>query len=98
METIDNKQSPDSINLKCFDLGEENGGKQLILDHISISPTEYYVFTIGDGQKNKTLIKKTIILKFVVSNYQKPLMDNMQSKNSQLQKKYLKLLDYFVYD
>ena len=98
METIDNNQSTDSINLKCFDLGEENGGKQLILDHISISPTEYYVFTIGDGQKNKTLIKKTIILKFVVSNYQKPLMDNMQSKNSQIQKKYLKLLDYFVYD
>ena len=98
METIDNNQSTDSINLKCFDLGEENGGKQLILDHISISPTEYYVFTIGDGQKTKTLIKKTIILKFVVSNYQKPLMDNMQSKNSQLQKKYLKLLDYFVYD
>lgn len=53
METIDNKQSPDSINLKCFDLGEENGGKQLILDHISISPTEYYVFTIGDGQKKQ---------------------------------------------
>lgn len=30
METIDNNQSTDSINLKCFDLGEENGGKQLI--------------------------------------------------------------------
>ena len=55
METIDNNQSTDSINLKCFDLGEENGGKQLILDHISISPTEYYVFTIGDGQKNKNI-------------------------------------------
>ena len=42
------------IDLSCFDLGEENGGKQLILQHISISSTEHYVFTIGDDPRDKS--------------------------------------------
>ena len=49
MDKIDNEQLGTNLDLLCFDLGEENGGKQLILEHISISPTEHYVFTIGDG-------------------------------------------------
>ena len=34
-----------------FDLGELGGGKQLIIDYKDISPTEYYVITLGNGPK-----------------------------------------------
>lgn len=34
-----------------FDLGELGGGKQLIIDYRVISPTEYYVMTLGNGPK-----------------------------------------------
>ena len=34
-----------------FDLGELGGGKQLIIDYRAISPTEYYVMTLGNGPK-----------------------------------------------
>ena len=54
METNEKNQMQGNIDLSCFDLGEENGGKQLILQHVSISSTEHYVFTIGDGPKDKT--------------------------------------------
>ena len=46
----DNKQQ---IDLMTFDLGEKNGGRQLILTHKSVSPTEHYVFTIGDGPQEQ---------------------------------------------
>lgn len=44
-------ETNDSINLKSFDLGEMGGGKQLIIDYRTISPTEYYVVTLGNGPK-----------------------------------------------
>ena len=43
METNKKNQMEGNIDLSCFDLGEENGGKQLILQHVSISSTEHYV-------------------------------------------------------
>ncbi len=34
-----------------FDLGEAGGGEQVIIDYREISPTEYYVMTLGNGAK-----------------------------------------------
>ena len=50
---MENNNQEQQIDLMCFDLGEQEGGKQLILDHKSVSPTEHYVFTIGDGPKKE---------------------------------------------
>ena len=50
---MDNQNQEQKIDLMSFDLGESNGGRQLILTHKSVSPTEHYVFTIGDGPQEK---------------------------------------------
>ena len=34
-----------------FDLGEAGGGEQVIIDYREISPTEYYVMTLGNAAK-----------------------------------------------
>lgn len=57
-ETPDNNRSekknqPGKIGVfTSFDLSEENGGPQMIIDYRAVSPTEYYVKTLGDGPKN----------------------------------------------
>jgi len=54
---MENKEG--QIDLMTFDLGENNGGRQLILTHKSVSSTEHYVFTIGDGPQEDKLEEKT---------------------------------------
>ena len=49
---MENNNQGFDLDLMSFDLGEDAGGKQLILAHKSVSETEHYVFTVGDGVKN----------------------------------------------
>ena len=50
MEKIDGEVK---LDLMSFDLGEQAGGVQTILAYRSISPTEHFVFTVGDGVKEQ---------------------------------------------
>lgn len=52
MSTEDDLQKIRDLELKCFDLGEQGGGMQLIIAAKAISSTEYYAITLG----NKSLI------------------------------------------
>ncbi len=46
------KTNPNPIEkLQSFDIGERLGGTQLIIDYRAISPTEFYVMTLGNGPK-----------------------------------------------
>ena len=47
------KNQPGKIGIfTSFDLSEENGGSQMIIECKTISSTEYYVKTLGNGPKN----------------------------------------------
>ena len=52
-----------------FDLGELGGGKQLIIDYRAISPTEYYVMTLGNDPK--TDLTPDLDIKKLEENYLK---------------------------
>ena len=48
---MDNEKTNPIEIFHSFDLGELGGGEQLIIDYRAISPTEYYVMTLGNGPK-----------------------------------------------
>ena len=50
---MSDKKIPALDTLTSFDLGEAGGGEQVIIDYREISPTEYYVMTLGNGPKIK---------------------------------------------
>ncbi len=55
MEPINQNQinpAENKLDLMSFDLGEAGGGKQLIFAHKAVSPTEHYVFTLGNPPKD----------------------------------------------
>ncbi len=49
METTNDKQI--DLQLKSFDLGEADGGRQIVLAHKCVSEKEHYLLTMGNGPK-----------------------------------------------
>lgn len=45
--------SNENVNLESmsFDLGEDDGGRQMILAHKRVNENEHYLFTLGNGPK-----------------------------------------------
>lgn len=55
MEPINQDQTnaaENKLDLMSFDLGEAGGGTQMIFAHKAVSPTEHYVFTLGNPPKD----------------------------------------------
>ena len=94
MEPINQDQmnaAENKLDLMSFDLGEAGGGKQMIFAHKAVSPTEHYVFTLGNppkdaqntaGQQAASNGTKETLGKHLFSNFRERLA-NLKGANKQ---------------
>lgn len=61
---MDDQKTNQIEKLQSFDLGERGGGTQIIIDYRVISPTEYYVMTLGNAPKIREEANDNIKIRF----------------------------------